>query len=241
MTVRLLELQHLHVHYRGRRRGHPVTAVNGVNLTVRQGETVGLVGGSGSGKSTIGRAIVGLVRVASGRILFHGEDITHAGARRRRELSGQLQMVFQDPHGSLNPSRSVGGTLTEPLRLVRGMSRKDADARVTEVLAQVGMPRSTVGRRPGELSGGQLQRVAIARALVGEPELIVCDEPTSALDLSVQAQILNLLLDLQAALGLSYLFISHDIDVVRFACSRTAVLLDGRIVDQGAVDRSVVS
>jgi ABC-type glutathione transport system ATPase component len=225
--VPLLEVRGLRVEHRPR---HPV--VDGVDLVVRPGETLGLLGESGSGKSTTGHAIVGLVRPAAGRILFRGEDITHATARRRRELSTHLQIVFQDPHGSLNPSRTVGSTLAEPLRVVRRLPRRAASARVDAVLERVGMSPAAASRYPGAFSGGQLQRIAIARALVLEPELVVCDEPTSALDLSVQAQILNLLLDLQQQLGLSYLFISHDVDVVRFVCHRTVVLRGGRIVEQ---------
>ncbi|OXM61152.1 ABC transporter ATP-binding protein [Amycolatopsis vastitatis] len=226
----LLEVQDLRVEYRP---GHPV--VDGVNLVVRQGETLGLLGESGSGKSTIGHSIVGLVRPAGGRILFRGEDITHATARRRRELGTHLQIVFQDPNGSLNPSRTIGSTLAEPLRVVRRLPRRAASARVADVLKRVGMSPVAAERYPGAFSGGQLQRIAIARALVLEPELVVCDEPTSALDLSVQAQILNLLLDLQRQLGLSYLFISHDIDVVRFACHRVVSLRHGRIAEQGPI------
>ncbi|MBE1495106.1 peptide/nickel transport system ATP-binding protein [Amycolatopsis lexingtonensis] len=226
----LLEVQDLRVGYRPR---HPV--VDGVGFVVRAGETLGLLGESGSGKSTIGHAIVGLVRPESGRIRFHGEDIAHASARRRRELSQHLQIVFQDPHGSLNPSRTVGSTLAEPLRVVRRLPRRAAEERVAGVLDRVGLPPAAAARYPGSFSGGQLQRIAIARALVLEPELVVCDEPTSALDLSVQAQILNLLLDLQQQLGLSYLFISHDTDVVRFFCHRVVVLRDGRIAERGPV------
>ena len=227
----LLELRDLAVSYSGR----PV--VSGVNLAVERGETLGLVGESGSGKSTTGHAVVGLIRPSAGRILFDGKDITHATTRQRRDLSTHLQIVFQDPQGSLNPSRTVGGTLAEPLRLVQGMSRRAAAARVAEVLDQVGMPPDTVHRYPAALSGGQRQRVAIARAIVLRPDLIVCDEPTSALDLSVQAQILNLLLDLQEQFGLSYLFISHDLDVVRLVCHRAAVLRAGEIVESGPVER----
>ncbi|MEQ0563995.1 dipeptide/oligopeptide/nickel ABC transporter ATP-binding protein [Amycolatopsis sp. NEAU-NG30] len=222
----LLELRGLRVAYRPH---HPV--VDGVDLVVRPGETLGLLGASGSGKSTVGHAVVGLVRPSGGRILFRGEDITHATARRRRALSTRLQIVFQDPHGSLNPSRTVGSTLAEPLRVVRRLPRRAAEARVAAVLERVGMPPAVARRYPGAFSGGQLQRIAIARALVLEPELLVCDEPTSALDLSVQAQILNLLLDLQHQLGLSYLFISHDADVVRFLCHRVVTLRGGRITE----------
>ena len=227
----LLELRDLVVSYSRR----PV--VRGVHLAIDRGETLGLVGESGSGKSTIGHAVVGLARPAAGRILFDGNDISHATARERRLLSTRLQIVFQDPQGSLNPSRTVGGTLAEPLRLVAGMSRGEAAARVAEVLAEVGMPPETAHRYPAALSGGQRQRVAIARAVVLRPDLVVCDEPTSALDLSVQAQILNLLLDLQDRFGLSYLFISHDLDVVRLVCDRAAVLRGGEVVESGPIER----
>ena len=227
----LLELRDLAVSYARR------TVVRGVNLSIERGETLGLVGESGSGKSTIGHAVVGLTRASAGRILFDGKDITHATPQQRRGLSNHLQIVFQDPQGSLNPSRTVGGTLAEPLRLVRGMSRRAAADRVAEVLTEVGMPPDAAHRYPAALSGGQRQRVAIARALVMRPDLVVCDEPTSALDLSVQAQILNLLLDLQDRFGLSYLFISHDLDVVRLVCHRAAVLRGGEIVESGPIER----
>lgn len=234
MTQRLLDIHDLHVRYPGRgRRDEPVHAVNGVNLSLGDGETLGLVGESGSGKSTIGNAILGLVRPTGGRILFRGSDTTHITPRQRRSLGRHVQVIFQDPYGSLNPSRSIGRTLAEPLRIVRRMHRRAAASRVTDVLEQVGMPPDTARRYPAEFSGGQRQRIAVARALVLEPALIVCDEPTSALDLSIQAQVLNLLLDLQQQLGLSYLFISHDIDVVRHMSHRVAVLLKGRIVEHG--------
>lgn len=238
MTERLLKVHDLQVHFPGRRRrDEPVRAVNGVDLHLDHGETLGLVGESGSGKSTIGNAILGLVRPTAGRILFRGRDITHATTRQRRELSQHLQVVFQDPYSSLNPSRTIGRTLGEPLRVVGRMGRHDATTRVVDVLAQVGMPSDTMYRYPTAFSGGQRQRIAIARALVLEPQLLVCDEPTSALDLSIQAQILNLLVDLQRQLGLSYLFISHDIDVVRYMSHRTAVLLSGGIVEHGPAEQ----
>jgi len=234
MGTPLLEIDGLRVEHRGER-GTPVLAVDGVSLSLSRGETLGLVGESGAGKSTIGDAILGLVRPAAGRILFRDEDITHAGPRRRRELARRLQVVFQDPYGSLNPSRTIGQTLAEPLRAGR-VTRRETAGRVAGILRRVGMPPEIAARRPGRLSGGQRQRVAIARALIVEPDLVVFDEPTSALDLSVQAQILNLLLDLQEDLGLGYLFISHDIDVVRHMSHRVAVLKAGRIVEQGPVD-----
>lgn len=234
MREPLLEIRDLQLHYRGRRRSEePVHAIQGVNLSLGQGETLGLVGESGSGKSSIGNAVLGLVRPTSGQILFRGDDITTVSPRRRRQLSQHIQAIFQDPYSSLNPSRTIGNTLSEPLRYIRKMSRRDAASKVVDVLDEVGMPADAANHYPGQFSGGQRQRIAIARALVLEPELVVCDEPTSALDLSIQAQILNLLLDLQARLGLSYLFISHDVDVIRHMSHRTAVLLKGEVVEQG--------
>lgn len=238
MTTGLLEIHDLRVEFAGRRRHDAIVlAADGVSLRIDEGETLGLVGESGSGKSTIGNAVLGLVKPAAGRILFRGRDITIATTRERRRLGQHIQVVFQDPYSSLNPSRTIGQTLSEALRLVRGLDRRATRLHVTNVLQQVGMPADTMSRYPTEFSGGQRQRIAIARALVMEPDLVICDEPTSALDLSVQAQILNLLLDLQARLGLGYLFISHDIDVVRHMSHRVAVLLHGRVVEQGPADR----
>lgn len=233
MNEHLLRLVDLTVHYPGRRRHGTVRAVENVNLYLDQGETLGLVGESGSGKSTLGNTIVGLVAPTRGQIVFRGNDITRASPRERRDLSRDIQVIFQDPYSSLNPSRTIGQTLGEPLRAVQRLDRRYARARVHEVLAQVGMPADTASRYPAEFSGGQRQRIAIARALVLWPSLIVCDEPTSALDLSVQAQILNLLLDLQQRLDLSYLFISHDIDVIRHMSHRAAVFHQGGVVEQG--------
>ncbi len=233
MTEQLLRLVNLTVSYPGRRKNDAVQVVKNVDLHLDEGETLGLVGESGSGKSTIGNAIVGLVAPAQGHILFRGRDITHVSQRQRQEIGRDIQIIFQDPYSSLNPSRNIGQTLGEPLRVVQRLHRSEAAERVREVLTQVGMPVDAASRYPAEFSGGQRQRIAIARALVLRPSLIVCDEPTSALDLSVQAQILNLLLDLQLRLGLSYLFISHDIDVVRHMSHRAAVLLQGNVVEQG--------
>lgn len=239
MTERLLDIRELRVEFRGegRKRARSVTAVDGVNLYLSRGETLGLVGESGSGKSTIGNAILGLVRPTGGEIRFHGDDITFATSRQRRDLGQRLQVVFQDPYSSLNPSRTIGQTLAEPLRIVGRLPRSEIATRVSDMLAQVGMPPDTIDRYPADFSGGQRQRIAIARALVLEPEVVICDEPTSALDLSVQAQILNLLLDLQERFHVSYLFISHDIDVVRHMAHRAAVLFEGRVVEQGTVEQ----
>jgi ABC-type glutathione transport system ATPase component len=203
-----------------------------VSIRIGHGETLGLVGESGSGKTTLGRALLGLAPVTEGTIRFNGDDIGHAGRGKRRALSRDLQVVFQDPYTSLNPSMTVGDILSEPLT-VQGRSRSDARTRVREVLDQVGLPQDTIGRLPREFSGGQRQRVAIARALALSPKLIVCDEPVSALDLTTQARVLDLFLQIQRDTGVSYLFVSHDLDVVRHISHRVAVMYHGEIVEQG--------
>ncbi|HEY7596998.1 MAG TPA: ABC transporter ATP-binding protein [Actinophytocola sp.] len=228
----LLEIDDLRVEFAGR-----VRAVDGVSLRVGTGETLGLVGESGSGKSTVGNAVLGLVRPTGGRISLSGVDITHLTGAARRKVADRVQVVFQDPNGSLNPSRTVGSTLAEPLRVRRRLDRVAAGARVADALLRVGLAADAARRYPRQFSGGQRQRIAIARALVLEPDLVICDEPTSALDLSVQAQVLNLLLDLQRQLGMAYLFISHDIDVVEHMSHRVAVLKGGHVVEQGDAER----
>ncbi|HEY5320801.1 MAG TPA: ATP-binding cassette domain-containing protein, partial [Galbitalea sp.] len=182
----------------------------------------------------IGKAILGLVSVAEGSIRFDGEDITHCTTRRRRALTREIQVIYQDPYGSLNPARTVGSTLAEPLS-VRGreFTSRDVKARVIEALDMVGLPASVADRYPGDFSGGQRQRIAIARAVIVRPRFIVCDEAVSALDLSIQAQVLNLLADFRENLGVSYLFISHDLTVVSHVAERTAVLYHGRLVEFG--------
>lgn len=233
----LLDISDLHVRYPGRRRSDSeVIAVDGVSLHLAAGETLGLVGESGSGKSTLGNAVLGLVKPVSGQILLHGQDITQLGTRRRRDVTGRIQAVFQDPYGSLNPSRTIGHTLAEPLRARFGIGRAEVADQVAEGLRRVGLPADAAHRYPAQFSGGQRQRIAIARALMLRPELVICDEPTSALDLSVQAQILNLLLELQRENGLTFLFISHDMDVVRHISHRVAVMLRGQLVEHGSVD-----
>ncbi|WP_433076746.1 ATP-binding cassette domain-containing protein [Dactylosporangium sp. CA-052675] len=230
----LLELRGLTVNYgRGRRR--PPDAVRDVSLTVAPGETVALVGESGSGKSTIGNVVLGLVPATGGSVRFDGEDITAAGRRRRRELTRHIQPIFQDPYGSLNPSRTIRQTLVEPLLAHGGAA--GARERVAEVLSRVGLPPDAAERYPDEFSGGQRQRIAVARALVAGPRLIVCDEPTSALDLSVQAQVLNLLRGLQRESGIGYLFITHDLALIRHAADRVVVLYRGRVMETGPAAR----
>ncbi|WGD37290.1 ATP-binding cassette domain-containing protein [Lysinibacter sp. HNR] len=233
----LLSVQGLDVEYRSRRFGRrPFRAVSDVSLTIGVGETLGLVGESGSGKTTIGRAILGLAPITNGTIILDGEDISHATRAARRRISGDLQVVFQDPYTSLNPSMTIGAILAEPIT-VQGTARADARKRVATLLDQVGLPANSIDRYPREFSGGQRQRVAIARALALEPRLIVCDESVSALDLTTQARILDLFLQIQRDTGVSYLFISHDLDVVRHLSHRIAVLYRGSIVEQGAAMR----
>src|SRR5579875_2994813 len=229
----LLEVSELSVRYWARRHGHEVAAVDRVSLTVGQHETVGLVGESGSGKTTISRAVLGLTQPSGGTVRFEGEDITRASRARRRELSRHLQVVFQDPYGSLSPVRTIGQTLAEPLIAHRLASPRQARDQAAAMLARVGLPPDAMRRFPGEFSGGQRQRVAIARALMPSPRLVICDEPVSALDLSVQAQVLNLLRGLQREYQLSYLFIAHNLAVVRHMSHRIVVLYRGQVMEQG--------
>jgi oligopeptide/dipeptide ABC transporter ATP-binding protein len=230
----LLEIRGLTVTYpRGRGRAS-LTALDGVDLTVAAGETLSVVGESGSGKTTLGYAVLGLVSPSAGTIRFAGDDIT-SPATRSRQLTQDIQVVFQDPHGSLNPVRAIGQTLEEPLLAHRATNRAGRRSAVTAALERVGLGGDAATRYPGQFSGGQLQRIAIARALMLSPRLVVCDEAVSALDLSIQAQILNLLRRLQCELGLSYLFISHDLAVVRHVSDRVAVLYHGRVMETGTV------
>lgn len=232
----LLEVTDLNVVYRGSGWRRPsFHALDDVSLDVQPGETVGLVGESGSGKTTLGRAVLGLAEISGGTVTFDGRDITHASRRTRRSLSRDIQVVFQDPYSSLNPAMSVATILAEPLT-VQGMPRQAATARIAELLEQIGLEADAGRRFPREFSGGQRQRIAIARALALEPRLIVCDEPVSALDLSTQARILDLLIDIQVRTGVAYLFISHDLSVVRYISHRVAVMLKGKILEFGDGD-----
>jgi peptide/nickel transport system ATP-binding protein len=207
-----------------------IKAVDNVTLRIAKGETLGLVGESGCGKSTLAKMLLGLLAPSSGNVLLHGKEID---PRRRRERARQIQPIFQDPYSSLNPRRTVAEIVGVPLRLHRVGSRSEQQRTVRETLDLVGMPERTHQQYPSQLSGGQRQRVAIARALVLRPDILVCDEPTSALDVSVQAQILNLLMDLKAEFGLTYFFISHDLGVVEHLVDRVAVMHRGAIVELG--------
>jgi peptide/nickel transport system ATP-binding protein len=219
----LLEVRDLHVDFT--RGSHRVQAVAGLSLEIRSGETLGLVGESGCGKSTTGRAIVQVVRPTSGSIVFAGTDLGHLRRRALRRARTGIQMIFQDPVSSLNPRRRVGDLVSEPLDIWRRGTKQERAAVVREMLQAVGLdPEAVVGRRPREFSGGQCQRISIARALVLEPRLLICDEVVSALDVSVQAQILNLLEDLKARYGLTMLFIAHDLAVVKNISDRVAVM-----------------
>ena len=236
MSDYLLDVRHLRVAYPGRGwRAKPVEVLHGVSLAIGKGETVGVVGESGSGKTTIGRAVLGLVRPSGGAVTFNGRDITHLAGRQRRALARDIQVVFQDPYSSLNPSLTVGDILSEPL-VVQGMSRRDAQSRIRTLLDQVGLPADAAQRLPREFSGGQRQRVAIARALALKPQLIVCDEPVSPLDLSTQTRVLDLLVDIQKSTGVAYLFISHDLAVVRHVSHRVSVVHRGDIVESGPAE-----
>lgn len=229
----LLEVANLVVEYPTKVfRGKPFRALTNINIKIRQGETLGLVGESGSGKTTLGRAVLGLAPVTEGKVIFENKDISHASRKARRILSRDLQVVFQDPYTSLNPALEIGDILAEPLG-VQGVPAAEAKKRVMELLDQVGLPKDAVHRLPREFSGGQRQRVAIARALALSPKLIVCDEAVSALDLTTQARVLDLLLQIQKDTGVSYLFITHDLDVVRHVSHNVAVMYRGEIVEQG--------
>lgn len=235
----LLNVEDIDVFYRAKGfRSQPFHALKNVSIAIRPGETLGLVGESGSGKTTLGRAILGLAPVGSGRVVFDGQEISSLRPRARRSLSSDLQVVFQDPYSSLNPGMTIETILAEPLR-AGGSSSRDASARIRTLLDQVQLPADAACRYPREFSGGQRQRVAIARALALGPKLIVCDEPVSALDLSTQARVLDLFIDIQQQTGVAYLFITHDLSVVRYISHRVAVMLNGRIIETG--DSEVVT
>jgi len=231
MTEPVLQVDHLSVTFAGRR-GTGAKVIDDVSFAISPGETLGLVGESGSGKTTIGRAILGLAPVTGGSIRFRGQAISNLPRRQRRTIAHEIQVVFQDPYSSLNPSMVIEDILVEPLTAA-GTASAQARARVRELLAAVGLPADAGRRHPREFSGGQRQRIAIARALALRPSIIVCDEPTSSLDVTTQARVLALLEGIQHDVGVAYLFISHDLGVVRAMSNRIAVLYRGRIVEIG--------
>lgn len=214
-----------------------VRAVDGVSFAIPRGTTLGLVGESGSGKTTVGRAVLRLIEPTSGKVLFDGKPVRQRFTGTPKSFRRDMQIVFQDPAGALNPRMRVGDIIAEPIH-VHGIARGHAVGdRVRDVLERCGMPANAADRYPHEFSGGQRQRLVIARALASNPRFLVCDEPTSALDVSIQSQIINLLRDLQRDLGLTYLFISHDMAVIRHMCDQIAVMYRGRIVEQGERDQ----
>jgi peptide/nickel transport system ATP-binding protein/oligopeptide transport system ATP-binding protein len=237
MSAPLLEVRHLTKEFT-RTKGLfgaavPVRAVDDVTFHVNEGETFGLVGESGSGKTTTGRCILRLIEPTSGEVRFRGEDVLAFSRSRMRLARREMQIVFQDPYSSLNPRMRVGEIVEEPLVIHKAGTKTERRARVSELLELVGLDPTHLSRYPHQFSGGQRQRIGLARALALNPSLIIADEPVSALDVSVQAQIVNLLMDLQDRLKLTYLFIAHDLRLVRHICSRVAVMYLGRIVEMG--------
>ena len=231
----MLSVEDLEVAYPTRGfRSPPKQVIDGVSLEIARGEALGLVGESGSGKTTIGRALLGLAPVTGGRIRFDGQDITHLTRKQRRAVAPGLQVIFQDPYSSLNPAMTIEDILVEPLAANGVAAGRNV---VRDLLEKVHLPADSGSRLAREFSGGQRQRIAIARALALDPELIVCDEPTSALDLSTQSRVLELLTELQERTGVAYLFITHDLSVVRAMSHRIAVMLHGRIVETGPAER----
>ena len=242
MTEPLLVIDHVSKQYRLPREhllssAPVVQALDDVSFTLHAGRSLGVVGESGSGKSTLARLVMALEAPTAGRVVLDGQDLNTLSAAELRRTRSKVQMVFQDPYGSLDPRRTVGQTVAEPLAVLHGAARSEQRTRAGEALEAVGLRAADLAKYPHEFSGGQRQRIAIARALITRPKLIVADEPVSALDVSVQAQVLNLMQDLQDEFGVTYLFISHDLSVVDLVCDEVVVLQAGRIVEQGPPQR----
>jgi peptide/nickel transport system ATP-binding protein len=235
-----LEVNDLKVHFPikggvfGRTVGH-VKAVDGVSFSLEKGKTYGLVGESGSGKTTTGRAIIGLNNITSGNVMFDGKEITNM-RRAKSDARKNIQMIFQDPYSSLNPKKRVLDIVSEPLRNFENLTRKEERKRVQELLELVGLSPESILKYPHEFSGGQRQRIGIARAIALKPKLIIADEPVSALDVSVQAQVLNFMKEIQKELDLTYLFISHDLGVIKHMCDEIGIMYKGRYVEEGTAD-----
>lgn len=234
----VIQIKSLKVHYPIRsgffnRITDYVLAVDGVDFMIEQGKTYGLVGESGSGKSTIGKAIVGLEKITSGEVIYNGKDITQKSTRKSIKYNKDVQMIFQDSMSSLNPKKRVLDIIAEPIRNFERLSDQEEKQKVKKLLDIVGMPEDSIYKYPHEFSGGQRQRIGVARAVATNPKLIVADEPVSALDLSVQAQVLNFMKNIQQEYGLSYLFISHDLGVVKHMCDTIAIMYKGRFVEIG--------
>lgn len=232
-----LEVKDLRVHFPikggffGRTQAY-VKAVDGVSFTIEKGKTYGLVGESGSGKTTTGRAVIGLNQITGGQVLFEGQDITNLG-KASKDIRKEVQMIFQDPYSSLNPKKRVIDIVAEPLRNYEKLTKGEETKRVQELLDLVGLNPESILKYPHEFSGGQRQRIGIARAIALKPKLIIADEPVSALDVSVQAQVLNFMQDIQKELGLTYLFISHDLGVIKHMCDQIGIMYKGRYVESG--------
>lgn len=235
-----LEVNDLKVHFPikggilGRTVDH-VKAVDGISLRIEQGMTYGLVGESGSGKSTTGRAILGLNKITEGNVVFDGKDVTNDKGS-RETFRKEVQMIFQDPYSSLNPRKRVYDLLAEPIRNFEKLSKKDEKKRIHELLEIVGLSPESINKYPHQFSGGQRQRIGIARAVALQPKLIIADEPVSALDVSVQAQVLNFMQEIQKDYGLTYIFIGHDLGVIRHVCDRIGIMYKGRFVEEGTTD-----
>ena len=227
----LLEAKNIKKYFKGHARGKPVKAVDDVSFSIARGETLGLVGESGCGKSTLGRTVLNLIRATEGQVLYAGKDLTKLPEHEMRQMRQKLQMVFQNPYSSLNPRMTVLESVRAPLDIFNIGTKEERFERSREILKYVGMDEYQIYRYPHEFSGGQRQRIVIARAIISSPDFVVCDEPVSALDVSVRAQVLNLMQDIQRERGVAYLFISHDLSVVKHISDRIAVMYLGKIVE----------